>query len=156
VKHLDELNRESLTELVVKLQQAMEMLGQTIKEQEQTIAEQHEQIALLAAEVERLRRSGCDGNHAPAFVKPTRKKKPADKKPRKKRSQSFVRRRMQPTRQKVHALDDCPDCGHKLEGGRVKRTREVIEIPPVVPVVTEHLFMGRFCCQRRLKCLQYA
>src|SRR5688500_15839490 len=47
--------------------------------------------------------------------------------PRQRRARGFVRRRMAPTAQVVHALARCPGCGAPLAGGTVKRTREVIE-----------------------------
>ncbi|MDQ2784009.1 MAG: hypothetical protein M3Y58_03280, partial [Chloroflexota bacterium] len=63
----------------------------------------------------------------------------------------FVRRRMAPTQRVVHALEACPTCGMPLAGGSVKRTREVIEVPRVPAVVTEHVYLERCCphCRTR-------
>lgn len=66
--------------------------------------------------------------------------------PRKQRERGHARARMVPTTQEVHALDRCPDCDRPLTGGRVKWTREVIELPPPAPVtVTEHVYLTRRC-----------
>jgi len=72
-------------------------------------------------------------------------------KPRKHRAQGFGRRRMAPTTRQVHAVDQCPDCGVRLAGGSVKRTREVIEVPVVPVTVTEHVYLERQCpcCRKR-------
>ncbi len=59
------------------------------------------------------------------------------------------RRRGTPTRVERHAFASCPDCGYALAGDAIKRTREVIEIPPVTAEVIEHQFLKRRCpvCQ---------
>ncbi len=71
--------------------------------------------------------------------------------PRKARAQGASRTRMTATARVVHAVAACPDCGAPLAGGTVKRSREVIELPPPVVVVTEHVFLERRCpdCGRR-------
>jgi len=46
--------------------------------------------------------------------------RPHRKKPRKKRAHGFSRLRSVPTRQVVHALDNCPHCAAPLTGGTVK------------------------------------
>lgn len=51
----------------------------------------------------------------------------------------------------MHAVATCPGCGCGLQGGTIKRHREIIEIalPPVT--VTDHHLLERVCptCQRR-------
>ncbi len=78
-------------------------------------------------------------------LKPATGKARPPKQPRKGRTQQFVRRRMEPTAQVIHAPDRCPTCGMPLVGGSVKRRREVIEVPLVPVVVTEHLYLERCC-----------
>jgi transposase len=58
---------------------------------------------------------------------------------------------MEPTTRQVHAVEQCPDCGVRLAGGSVKRTREVIEVPVVPVTVTEHVYLERQCpcCRKR-------
>ena len=75
----------------------------------------------------------------------------APARPRKRRARAFARRRMAPTRREEHALASCPLCRVPLSGGTVKRTREVIEVPRVPAVVTEHVYLERRCpsCRRR-------
>jgi hypothetical protein len=52
---------------------------------------------------------------------------------------------MAPTHRVEHALAACPRCGAALAGGSVKRTREVIEVPPAPATVTEHVSIARRC-----------
>jgi transposase len=71
--------------------------------------------------------------------------------PRKRRARGAGRHRMTATERVVHALATCPDCGAPLAGGTVKRTREVIEVPPPQVVVTDHVYLERRCpdCGKR-------
>jgi hypothetical protein len=111
-------------------------------------------IAALVARVEQLEeenrrlRQGKGGGSA-LSVRPSRP--PKEKKPRKRRDRSFVRRREQPTEVRYHAVESCPDCGRKLEGGWEHRRRQVIQIemPPVR--VIDHVILARRCgmCHRR-------
>ena len=98
------------------------------------IAEQQAVIIELQRRIDELERRvpprgrpvGMPGN------KPVSKRpRPGRTEPRKKRTHGFARRRMNPTRQVVHALDSCPECRTDMTGGWVHRTREIIEIPLV-------------------------
>jgi len=72
------------------------------------------------------------------------------KQARRGRAVNRARARMTPTARVVHALAQCPDCGRALAGGSVKWTREVIEVPPPPPVVvTEHVYLERYCAHCR-------
>ncbi len=70
---------------------------------------------------------------------------------RKRRAKGAGRQRMEATARVVHALAQCPDCGAPLAGGTVKRTREVIDLPPPQVVVTDHVYLERRCpdCGKR-------
>jgi transposase len=70
---------------------------------------------------------------------------------RQRRARGYGRARMQPTHRQVHAVAACPLCHEPLTGGAVKRTREVIEVPRVPAVVTEHVYVERRCpaCRHR-------
>jgi len=86
----------------------------------------------------------------PAFVKANTP--PKAQKPRQRRAaqHNAGRSRSEPTRVVEHALEQCPDCGYRLRGSSVARTREVIELPPPQPVeITEHRLLKRWCpcCQ---------
>ena len=75
-----------------------------------------------------------------------------EKKPRRKRTHGFARRRMEePTAQVTHAPEFCPEWHTTLSGGWVQRTREVIELPAAPAEVTEHVFIARTCplCRKR-------
>ena len=114
------------------------------------IAEQQTVIIELQRRIEELERRGpprgMPGNkHTP------KRPRPEGTEPRKKRTEGFARRRMKPTRQVVHALDSCPECGTGMTGGWVHRTREVIENPLAPAEVIEQVFVARMCalCRKR-------
>ena len=111
------------------------------------IAELRREIAQLKAQL-----AGRGGPRGMPGNKPVSGRKPVgEKKPRRPRSRGFARRRTDPTRQVLHALDFCPECGTGMTGGWAHRTREVIEIPIVPVEVTEHVFVARTCalCRKR-------
>jgi transposase len=139
-----------------------------IAELEQRLGRQAADVASLRAAIMRLTEQlgeapAAGGDEAPPEepdgaarspkmpgLKPGRPpKRPA--RSRRRRSCGFARRRMTPTRRQAHALARCPACGVRLRGGTVKRTREVIEVPLVPAVVTEHVYVERRCpcCRRR-------
>ena len=111
------------------------------------IAELRREIAQLKAQL-----AGRGGPRGMPGNKPGSGRKPVgEKRPRRPRSRGFARRRMEPTRRVIHALESCPECGTGLAGGWAQRTREIIEIPVVPAEVTEHVFVARMCalCRRR-------
>jgi transposase len=116
------------------------------------ILELHAQIEVLKAEIEELRSQlpGTGAKAVPDWVKPNRQERRADE--RKKRKQSFVRRRQTPTEVHLHASETCPDCGRKLAGGWVHRRRQVIEIPLTPVRIIEHVVVARHCgvCGKRV------
>jgi transposase len=148
--------REDLVELVraqrdriADLERQAARLGAELATQRATIAQLTEQLGalLVAAAPEREGPTGDDPGGGAAGMpglKPTRPPaRPA--RPRKRRAHGFARRRMAPTHRVEHALARCPRCGEALRGGTVKRTREVIEVPLVPAVVTEHAYVERRC-----------
>jgi transposase len=126
-----------------------EELIQLIVEQEKLVAGLRAQIDTLERQIANLEGefSGQDGetlgDPSPAWVKPKRSKRTG--KPRKKRTSSYGRKRSKPTRQVIHAVETCRQCGCQLKGGSVKRTREVLHIPLVPAEVVEHVFVERRC-----------
>jgi len=161
-RYLKSASRDELVRLIVSQHE-------TIMRQERVIAAQQErivaleaavarltaQVGELLATVETLRRDdeGTGSGRPPGMpgLKPAPAKERPPKKVRKRREQPFVRHRMAPTARVVHAVEHCPTCGLPLSGGSVKRTREVIEVPLVPAVVTEHVFLERCCphCRTR-------
>lgn len=129
---LDELTREELKALVIKLHE--------------TVQDQAERIAELEEEVARLRGGKSSGT---LCIKPSAAKK--EKGPRKGRKLSFSRHALPATKAVYHALEECPDCGRKLSGGHVKWRHQVMELPQVKVEVTDHLFVERYCgvCGKR-------
>lgn len=129
------LSREEMLALLVQLW-----------EQSQRVPELLSRIAALEEEIARLRQDPPSGiaRAVPSFVQ--RNKPPKEKKPRKKRSHSYVRPREEPTEPIVeHAVEECPDCRRKLSGGWVQKRRQVIDIPLVSYTVTEHEILRRRC-----------
>lgn len=132
--------------------------------QRETLADRDRQLAALTAEQVGLRRVitqltdqvSHDDQPSRGAPKGMPGLKPTEAgerppRPRKWREHGVGRRRMQATAQTVHALAACPDCGAPLAGGNVKRTREVIDLPPPQAVVTEHVYLERRCpdCGKR-------
>jgi len=118
------------------------------------------QIAHLEATVVTLqqrlaaleRRLGSSGGKGMPGNKPAATSRPqGEGKPRQRRAQGFVRlRSAQPTHRIRHAPAHCPDCATPLHGGRVVRTREVIELPATPVQIIHHQVMARRCprCRR--------
>jgi len=137
VSELEDLTRQDLIRLVLKQHE-------TILGQEETIRRLGDEVAALEAQVEDLKsKLSGGGSSAPEWVKANRATRP--KRDRKKRKQSFARRREPPTEVYQHALDRCPDCGRKLSGGWLHRRRQVIEIPLTPVRIVEHQVMAGYC-----------
>ena len=85
----------------------------------------------------------------PAWVKANRPARA--KKERRKRTHGFARRREEPTHKVEHVTASCPDCQVPLQGGMVRRRRQVISLPRVRARVTEHVVLERACpkCRKR-------
>jgi len=126
VKDLEKASREELLEIIAALVARVEAL-----------------------EAENLRLRRGQGGGSPLWVKPSRPER--ERKERKRRDRAYVRRREEPDEVRYHALECCPDCGRKLEGGWEHRRRQVIqiELPPVR--VIDHVIMARRCgvCGKR-------
>jgi hypothetical protein len=146
VSGLDELTREELLALVLKLHETVQSQEGQIAELNAVVDGQAERIRELEEEVARLRGGGSS---ALLHVKPSvpKKEKPA----RKRRKHSFARHSLAPDEAICHALESCPDCGRLLTGGSVKWRHQVVEIPKVPVRVTDHLFIERYCgvCKKR-------
>ncbi len=111
-------------------------------------------IAQLEAEILRLKNGGSDGKGGPV-VKPDWLKlnKPrifGPPAPRKPRAQGFTHHCLPPTKEVILAQDTCPDCGRGLSGGWERSRRQVIDLPPVTPIVTDYIVHARHCgaCQK--------
>lgn len=109
------------------------------------ILEQRDSNLALQKRIEDLEsKLGGSSPTVPTWVKPNRKERREAE--RKKRKESFVRRRETPTQPPVeHRLSHCPDCGRPLPEGTVKRVRQVIEIPTPAVEIIEHRFYSHRC-----------
>ena len=160
---LKNASRDDLIRLVVSQHEQGAALARTVEQMRAANAVLTVQVTQLTARVTALLvalEAATGGDDQGAAGGGTAKGMPGHKPgvptprpltPRKRRAQSFVRRRTLPTAHVFHAFDACPRCGTPLEGGSVKRTREVIEIPLVPAVVTEHVYLERCCpcCRTR-------
>lgn len=143
---LDELVREELVALVIRLHETVDTQERDISELNSITHLQAERITELEAEIARLRGGRPS---AELCIKPSVAKK--EKGPRKKRKHSFGRRALAATQVVYHAVEECPDCCRKLSGGSVKWRHQVKDIPPIKVDVTDHMFIERRCgvCGKR-------
>lgn len=143
---LDELKREELVGLIIRLHGTVESLQAEIAELNGTVESQAELIRELEEEIGRLRGGGASGG---LCVRPSVRKK--ERGSRKKRKHSFARANLPADQVVYHAVEECPECGRKLDGGHIKWRHQVREIPQVRVEVTDHLFVERRCgvCGKR-------
>lgn len=130
-----------------------EQLLALIAEQQAVITQQQTVIQELqrrVAALEKQLRHSSGGGGMPG-TKPATTRCRERKGQRKRRPHGFARRRMTPTERVAHALEHCPDCGTRLQGGWVQRIREVLEVPATPLRVVEHRFLARTCplCGKR-------
>lgn len=126
---VDELTREELISIILELR-------------ERVAALEKENAELRA----KLGMGGGSKGPTPEWVKPNRAERRAARfGERKKRKHSFARRRDKVTRQVLHAVESCPDCGRRLIGGWVSSTRQTIEIPETPIEIIEHVMITRRC-----------
>ena len=137
---LDELTKEELIALVLKLDETVQAQQREITELKAVVQQQAQRISELEQEVARLRGGG---SCAQPCIKPSVPE--TEKGPRKKRKHSFARRALVRTQVVCHAVEACTDCGRALTGGTPKWRHQVIEIPKVKVEVTDHLFIERYC-----------
>jgi len=117
-----------------------EQLLALIAEQQAVIQELQRRIAALEEQL----RPGGRGGAMPGTKPPTTRRKER-KEQRKLRPYGFARRRMTPTETVDHVVEHCSDCGTRLQGGWVQRTREVLEVPVTPLRVVEQRFLARDC-----------
>jgi transposase len=156
---LSTARRDDLIRLVVAQHERIAALEAVVAEQRTLIAALQASVTqltqrvgeLLAAQAATDADPGSGSAAGMPGLKPATGTVGAPKRARKQRGQAFVRHRMVPTAQVIHALDVCPQCGMLLTGGSVKRTREVIEVPVVPAIITEHVYLERCCphCRTR-------
>lgn len=151
-------SRDELVALVLDLRERNADLERRLAWQAKELADLRRLVAGLTERVGELLAeheaggdaAGGDATEAsgPPPGMPGLKPGPAPSRPateRRKRAHGYGRRRMTPTARQVHALASCPTCQVPLSGGRVARTREVIELPLAPVVVTEHVYLARRC-----------
>jgi hypothetical protein len=151
-----DLYRASREELIAVIVRQREQIAVLEREQARLRAEVTTQQAALTALYERVGAllaaleppDGEGGAPRPTTMpglKPARREPAPERAPRKRRARGYGRRRMRPTAQRRHAVDHCPHCATALSGGRIKRTREVVELVPGRVEVTRHVYVERRC-----------
>jgi transposase len=102
----------------------------------------------LATALQRIAELEATKTPPPSFVKANVAERAEPRPPRRKRApeQNRARRREEPSVVVEHPMTVCPDCGSRLGGVHVGRTRQVVELPPPpAVVVTEHRVRRGWC-----------
>ena len=109
-----------------------------------------ERVEQLEVDLE-LARNDRSGPKPPPWIKPNSPERKGDKRPRKKRAEGYARKRSTASSQILQAVERCPECECALQGGTVKRRREVIEVVLSPAEVREHVVVERVCplCSKR-------
>ena len=159
--------RDELIALIQALREALAAQDRRVVGLEAEVASLRTTVVQMTTRVGELLAAGSDeepggdeGSTARPKGMPGLKPSPGGTRPQdrsvpvqRRRARGFGRKRMTATARQVHALASCPDCGAPLAGGTVKRTREVIEVPPAPVVVTEHIYLERRCPDCRHRCV---
>ncbi len=138
---------DELSTFVVQLQTVL-------AEQANALKVANARIAQLEAEILRMKNGGPDGkaqpNAKPEWVKVNKSEVFGPPNPRKLRPQSFTHHRLPPTQEIPLVCENCPDCGRGLSGGWERSRRQVIDLPPMTPIVTDYILQARYCgaCQK--------
>ena len=140
---IEELHRQQR-----ELREDYQRLVTLVKGLQEQNALLRQQAALLQQENARLRGMPLASPPPPApEVKPAAPKR--EQKVRKKRApeQNAGRRKLErPNHWVTHAPEQCPRCGERLTDGWIHRRTQVIDLPPVAPLlITEHRIIRRQC-----------
>lgn len=138
---------DELATLVVQLQKVL-------AEQADALKKANARIAQLQDEILRLKNGGSGGkaelNAKPEWVKNNTPEVFGPPTPRKQRPKGFTHHRLPPTQEIPLTCKNCPDCGRALQGGWERSRRQVIDLPPMTPIVTDYILYARYCgaCQK--------
>lgn len=150
--------RDDVIRMLLDAQDVIGDQARQLATRDREIAELRQAVATLTERIGTLTAQLTGGEPPPVAGTPSRmpghkpdQASPREARPRKRRARGAGRQRMQATVQVDHVLAACPDCGAPLAGGTVKRSREVIDLPPPRIVVTEHRYWERRCpdCGKR-------
>lgn len=153
MERIKDLTKEELAKLVIKLENTIQELSNANQELVKTNESLTNRISILEKELKDLRSHLSGGGSKtviPDIFRPGKVEEP--KKEKKKRTSSYVRKREKATREVIHALDECPNCGWHLSGGTIGRTSQILELPYMIRYeVIEHKYMVRKCgvCGKR-------
>lgn len=135
-EQLEQLSKAELIEIILRQQEIIELQKARIEQLEARVSE-------LEAQIERL--SGPPKDHTNSSVPPSRSRKPnrdspgQSKRGPKKGHRGHSRKRQEPDITLECRAHHCDGCGADLSGlpGREVGSSQVVEIPPVQPVVIE-------------------
>jgi transposase len=119
---------------------ALQAANAALQQRIATLSEQ------LASALQRISELEAKKTPPPPFVKANVPPRPA--KPRRKRAPQYnqARRCEEPSVVVEHPITTCPDCGSRLGGVHMGRSRQVIDLPPPpAVVVTEHQVQRGWC-----------
>ncbi len=149
-------------EVIIRLEQRDAERCRELAEHRTLIAGLTEQNSLLRQQVALLQQENAHLRGVPlgSAPDPLPASKPAtptrEKKIRRKRAPEHNAGRRsveQANHWETHAADTCPRCGTALDGGWIVRRVQVIDLPPVAPlVITQHRMLRRQCasCGKRV------
>lgn len=135
----------SMTKREQELEREVAVLRAEVAALKEQVAQLLAVNAQLRAELDKYK------SEPPSFVKPNtaKSKDKAQKQPRRKRAhdQNGARRRdPNPTQTIEHRVEQCPTCRYPLQHPQLAQRRQVIELPPPLPVeVTEHQLYKSWC-----------
>ncbi|OGV96140.1 hypothetical protein A2W24_05240 [Microgenomates group bacterium RBG_16_45_19] len=134
-----------LTDYVHQLiYQNKQLVNQLVKQVETLTAENTQLKQQIAALELGLKQNKVD---PPPKVKPNVPDKGVAAKKRKERVGSYVRYRSVPDEIVIHAYSQCPHCQTPVAGNSLAYEREIIDLPPIKPIVTLHRILKRHCTQ---------
>lgn len=147
-------SRTELAELILAQRDRIAALEREVARQQEAIATLRAVVAQVSERVGELLTTDAaagDDRPGPPGMPGLKATEASASQPRQRRARGYGRRRMPPTHRQVHAVARCPRCRIPLTGGTIIRTREVIEVPRVPVVVTEHVYLERRCpsCRHR-------
>jgi transposase len=122
--------------------QVLQVENAALRQRPEALTEQ------LASALQRIAELEAKKTPPPSFVRANVPERAEPRPSRRTRApeQNRARRREEPTVVVEHAITTCPDCGSRLGGVHVGRTRQVVDLPPPpAAVVTEHRVQRGWC-----------
>lgn len=148
--HLDTAPREELIGIIIQLRRQLQLQERDFATVKIQLQDAYYSIEQLNEQLKQLQKGKPSGT--PLAIKPSVETHSEEKQPRKHRANNAGRRRDVPTQTIKHAFSHCLDCGRELFGGWLLSTRQVIDLPLIPAVITDHQVYAHWCssCQKRV------